>query len=47
VLELQSEGDYKKAVELIKNYGEATPEIMKEFDRVKSVPRDLNSTYMY
>ncbi|MCL2040262.1 MAG: hypothetical protein FWG85_07525 [Bacteroidetes bacterium] len=47
VLELQSEGDYQKASDLIKDYGEATPEIMQEFERVKSVPRDLNSTYMY
>jgi len=47
VLELQAEGDYKKATALVDNYGKATPEIMKEFERVKSVPRDLNSTYMY
>ena len=47
VLELQSEGDYQKASALVENYGKATPQIMKEFERVKSVPRDLNSTYMY
>ena len=47
VLELQAEGDYEKADALVRNYGASTPEIMKEFERVKSVPRDLNSTYMY
>jgi hypothetical protein len=47
VLELQAEGNYKKAAELVEKYGAATPEIMNEFSRVKSVPRDLNSTYMY
>jgi tetratricopeptide (TPR) repeat protein len=47
VLELQSNGDYKRASALVENYGKATPEIMKEFERVKSVPRDLNATYMY
>jgi len=47
VLELQSEGDYEKASALVNNYGKVTAEIMKEFERVKSVPRDLNSTYMY
>ena len=47
VLELQSEGDYQKADELVRTYGEATPEIMQEFEKVKSVPRDLNPTYMF
>jgi len=47
VLELQAKGDYNKAAELVKNYGSATPEIMKEFERIKSVPRDINSTYMF
>ena len=47
VLELQAEGDYQRAAALVDNYGAATPEIMKEFERIKSVPRDINSTYMF
>jgi hypothetical protein len=47
VLEIQAEGDYKKANDLLEKYGAPTPEIMEEFNRVSSVPRDLNSTYMY
>jgi hypothetical protein len=40
-LEVESEGDYKKASEFVAKYGNVTPEIMAEFDKVKSVPRDL------
>jgi hypothetical protein len=47
ILTIQADGDYKKATELIEKYGNSTPEIMAEFEKVKSVPADLNSTYMY
>lgn len=47
VLEIQARGDYNAASELIKKYGDSTPEIMNEFNKVKSVPIDLDAMYMY
>jgi hypothetical protein len=41
-LEVEADGDYKRASEMIEKYGNSTPEIMAEFEKVKSVPTDLN-----
>ncbi|MBQ6269459.1 MAG: Zn-dependent hydrolase [Bacteroidetes bacterium] len=47
VLEIQSEGDYKRGTDFVNKYGNITPELQAEFDKIKSIPADLNSTYKF
>ena len=47
VLEIQAEGDYQKGKEFVEKYGNVTPELKAEFEKLKSVPADLNSTYKF
>ena len=47
ILTLQAEGDYNKAVEVLNQYGKMTKEIEKNIEKLKSIPRDLNTTYMF
>ncbi len=45
VLELQAEGSYALAGTLLDAYGRMTPEITGMVDRVKDVPRDIDTRY--
>jgi hypothetical protein len=45
-LEIQSDGDYKRATEFLNKYGTVTDEIMSEFNRVKTVPIDIDCNYI-
>ena len=47
VLDIQSEGDYKRGTDFVNKYGNITPELQAEFDKIKSIPADLNSTYKF
>ncbi|MGI6369876.1 MAG: Zn-dependent hydrolase [Ignavibacteria bacterium] len=45
VLEIQAEGDYKKGNEFVLKYGSITPELTADFERIKDVPADINTSY--
>jgi hypothetical protein len=45
VLEIEAEGDYAKAGEVLDKYGVMTDEIQEVIDSLKDIPRDLNTTY--
>jgi len=45
ILEIEAEGDYAKAGEVLNKYGVMTDEIKEVIDSLKDIPRDLNTTY--
>ena len=45
VLTIEAEGDYEAAGEILKTYGQMTPEIKNTIAKLATVPRDLNTTY--
>lgn len=45
ILQIQYEGSYQKAGELINKYGQLTKEIQSEVELLKSIPRDINTSY--
>jgi hypothetical protein len=45
VLTIQAEGDYEAAVNLEKDYGNITERIESNIEKLKSIPRDLDTTY--
>lgn len=45
VLTIQAEGDYDEAVNLEKDYGNVTEKIESNIEKLKSIPRDLDTTY--
>ena len=47
VLEIEAEGDYEKAGEVLNKYGVMTDEIKSVIDSLKDIPRDLNTTYQF
>ncbi len=47
ILQIQYEGSYSKATELINKYGKATNEINDEVNKLKQIPRDINTTYEF
>jgi hypothetical protein len=47
ILLTQVNGDYDKAGEILTKYGKMTPELQSEVDMLKSIPRDINTTYDY
>ncbi len=47
ILTTQAEGDYKKAGEIIDKYGKANAEINEGIEKLKSIPRDINTTYKF
>ncbi len=47
VLEIQAEGDYGKASDLVKKYGYNSDALKADFEKIKHVPSDLNARYDY
>lgn len=47
VLEIEAEGDYEKAGEVLNKYGIMTDEINEVIESLKEIPRDLNTKYQY
>jgi len=45
ILQIQYEGNYQKAIEVINKYGQLTKEIQSEVELLKSIPRDINTSY--
>ena len=45
ILQIQYEGNYQKAGEIINKYGQLTEEIQSEVELLKSIPRDINTSY--
>ena len=45
VLTIQAKGDYDEAVNLEKDYGNVTERIESNIEKLKSIPRDLDTTY--
>jgi len=45
VLTIEAEGNYKKAGEILEKYGKVNKDIQDAIDLLKSIPRDLNTTY--
>ncbi len=45
ILTIQAEGDYDAAVNLEKDYGNVTERIESNIEKLKSIPRDLDTTY--
>ncbi len=45
VLTIEAEGNYKKAGELLEKYGKMNKDIQSAIDKLKGIPRDLNTTY--
>ncbi|MFA7325735.1 MAG: hypothetical protein WC121_03660 [Candidatus Kapaibacterium sp.] len=45
VLTIQAEGNYDAAVNLEKDYGNVTERIESNIEKLKSIPRDLDTTY--
>lgn len=47
VLTIQATGNYEKAGEFLKKYAVTTDEIKKAIEMLKSVPRDIDSSYLF
>lgn len=47
ILTIEATGDYNKAGDFLAKYAVLTPEIQKAIENLKSVPRDIDSKYMY
>ena len=47
ILVTQAEGDYNAAGKILEKYRNLTPELQKDIDALKSIPRDLNTTYEF
>lgn len=47
ILNTQAEGDYKKAGDIIEKYGQLNDEIKQGIEKLKSIPRDINTSYKY
>lgn len=47
ILTTQAEGDYNKAGEIIERYGKVNEEIRQTVDKLKNIPRDINTTYKF
>ncbi|MFN3196068.1 MAG: dipeptidyl-peptidase 3 family protein [Chlorobiota bacterium] len=45
VLTIQAEGNYEEAGNLFKDYGVVKPRIEENIEKLKDIPRDLNTTY--
>jgi hypothetical protein len=45
ILLTQVNGDYDKAGYILMKYGKMSPELLAEVDLLKSIPRDINTTY--
>ena len=45
VLTVEAEGDYAGAKAIIDKYGKETPEVAKAIEKLKDIPRDLDSKY--
>ncbi|MCB2204031.1 peptidase [bacterium] len=46
VLTIEIEGDYEAAGKLLEHYGKMTPEIDANIEKLKDIPRDLNTSYV-
>jgi len=47
ILTTQAQGDYNKAGEIIEKYGKVNDEIRSTVERLKDIPRDINTTYKF
>jgi len=47
ILTTQAEGDYNKAGEIIEKYGKVNDEIRQTVEKLKNIPRDINTTYKF
>lgn len=47
ILTTQAQGDYNKAGEIIEKYGKVNDEIRSTVERLKNIPRDINTTYKF
>lgn len=47
ILEIQGNGDYEKAGEILDKYSILTNEIKSEIESLKDIPRDINTKYEY
>lgn len=47
ILTTQAEGDYNKAGEIIQKYGKVNDEIKQTVEKLKDIPRDINTTYKF
>jgi len=47
ILTTEATGDYAKAGEILSKYAVITPEINNAISKLQSVPRDIDSSYLY
>ncbi len=47
LLTIEAEGNYNRAGELLEKHGKMNSEIESAVEKLKSVPRDINTTYMF
>ncbi len=47
LLDLEAEGNYERAGALLDKYGVMNPEIDHAIEKLKSIPRDLNTSYQF